>query len=95
MINTQVLQRLEAYAADSRARNQLLPAYRYFPLDKVDWLIEQLKTELAVNALLSEALEKIREENKRYANTAVMDWDGVQEFASQALEAAQKLRSGK
>jgi hypothetical protein len=41
------------------------------------------------------ALQQIREENERYAHTAVMDWDYVQDLAYVALVPLINLLEGK
>jgi hypothetical protein len=62
--------------------------------NEIDWLISTLKTELAVNAVLTEALEKVNtlvKEEKIYYGDRMR----INEITTvtQALEDAQKLRA--
>jgi hypothetical protein len=55
-------------------------------------VFQHAKDQALINLLLTElgrtmeALESIRQENQKFADTAVMDWDGVQYSAYTALE---------
>ncbi len=59
-------------------------------IDEIEGFIRLARLGLWAEKHGIEALLEIREENERFAESAVMDWYGVQDIASKALAALPK-----